>query len=70
MLTSEIWEPGLKSASHNNKFKRSKEEMEGFPGGLVVKNPPANAGNTGSIPGQRGYYMQLSPVHHTIEPVL
>ena len=44
--------------------------MEGFPGGLVVKNPPANAGNTGSIPGQRGYYMQLSPVHHTIEPVL
>jgi len=23
----------------------------GFPGGLVVKNPPANAGNAGSIPG-------------------
>ena len=23
----------------------------GFPGGLVVKNPPANARNTGSIPG-------------------
>ena len=23
----------------------------GFPGGLVVKNPPANAGDTGSIPG-------------------
>ena len=23
----------------------------GFPGGSVVKNPPANAGNTGSIPG-------------------
>ena len=23
----------------------------GFPGGLVVKNPPANAGNTGSNPG-------------------
>ena len=22
-----------------------------FPGGVVVKNPPANAGNTGSIPG-------------------
>ena len=43
--------------------------MKGFPGGLVVKNPPANAGDMGSIPGQRGYYMQLSPVH-TIEPVL
>jgi len=23
----------------------------GFPGGPVVKNPPANAGDTGSIPG-------------------
>ena len=24
--------------------------MEGFPGSSVVKNPPANAGDTGSIP--------------------
>ena len=24
-----------------------------FPGGAVVKNPPSNAGDTGSIPGQR-----------------
>ena len=24
---------------------------EGFPGGPVVKNPPANAGDAGSIPG-------------------
>ena len=23
----------------------------GFPGGSVIKNPPANAGNVGSIPG-------------------
>ena len=23
----------------------------GFPGGTVVKNPPANAGDSGSIPG-------------------
>ena len=23
----------------------------GFPGDLVVKNPPANAGDSGSIPG-------------------
>ena len=23
----------------------------GFPNGLVVKNPPANVGDTGSIPG-------------------
>ena len=27
---------------------------EGFPGGTVVKNPPANAGDTGSSPGPGG----------------
>ena len=27
----------------------------GFPGGTVVKNPPANAGNTGSTPGSGRY---------------
>ena len=27
----------------------------GFPGGTVVKNPPANAGDTGSIPGSGRY---------------
>ena len=26
--------------------------MWNFPGGLVVKNPPSNAGDMGSIPGQ------------------
>jgi len=26
----------------------------GFPGGSMIKNPPANAGNTGSIPGSGG----------------
>ena len=25
--------------------------LQGFPGGAVVKNPPANAGHTGSSPG-------------------
>ena len=25
--------------------------ISGFPGGSAVKNPPANAGDTGSIPG-------------------
>ena len=28
-----------------------KETKEGFPGDTVVKNPPANAGDTGSSPG-------------------
>ena len=27
------------------------EYSSGFPGGSVVKNPPANAGDMGSIPG-------------------
>ena len=31
--------------------KMFKNEKKGFPGGTVVKNPPANAGNTGSSPG-------------------
>ena len=28
-----------------------------FPGGPVVKNPPPNAGDTGSIPGLVRFYM-------------
>ena len=28
-----------------------KNNAEGFPGGAVVENLPANAGNTGSSPG-------------------
>ena len=31
-----------------------------FPGGAVVKNPPANAGDTGSIPGLGGSQMPWS----------
>ena len=30
-------------------------KLLGFPGGSVIKNPPANAGDMGSIPGSRGY---------------
>ena len=30
---------------------KSKRKSEGFPGGTVVKNPPANAGDMGSSPG-------------------
>ena len=39
--------------------------MQGFPGGTVVKNPPANAGDMGSSPGPGRSHMpaaeQLSP---------
>ena len=34
-----------------SKFCFQKEKFRDFPGGTVVKNPPANAGDTGLIPG-------------------
>ena len=33
---------------------------QGFPGGAVVENPPANAGDTGSSPGPGGSHMPRS----------
>ena len=33
---------------------------EDFPGGTVVKNPPANAGDTGLIPGPGRSHMPRS----------
>ena len=33
---------------------------QGFPGGSVVKNPPANAGETGLIPDWRRSHMPPS----------
>ena len=42
-------------------FSRKKERNLGdFPGGAVVKNPPANAGDTGSSPGPGGFHMPWS----------
>ena len=44
-----------------------------FPGGPVVKNPPSNVGDMGSIPGQGAKIPhamgQLSPHATTREPV-
>ena len=39
----------------------------GFPGGAVVKNPPANAGDTGSSPGPGRSHMPCGttkPMRH------
>ena len=45
-----------------------KEHHKGFPGGAVVKNPPANAGDMGGkIPHA---VEQLSPCTATTEPAL
>ena len=37
-----------------------KNTVLGFPGGAVVKNPPANAGDTGSSPGPGRSHMPRS----------
>ena len=45
----------------------------GFPGGSMVKNPPANAGDLGSIPDPGRSHIhsgQLSSCATTTEPVL
>ena len=51
-----------------------KKLLQDFPGGPVVKNPPANAGDTGSIPGQESKVPQatrhLGPLTTATEPVL
>ena len=41
---------------HHNK----NSYLRGFPGGAVVKNPPANAGDTGSSPGPGRSHMPQS----------
>ena len=55
-----------------------KKVLEDFPGGAVVRNPPANAGDTGSSPGPGKSHMPwsnkarapqlLSPQATTTEP--
>ena len=37
-----------------------KGSIQGFPGGTVLKNPPANAGDTGSSPGPGRSHMPRS----------
>ena len=37
-----------------------KKQFRDFPGGTVVKNPPANAGDMGSIPGPGRSHMPRS----------
>ena len=40
-----------------NLSKDRKQMVSGFPDGPVVKNPPADAGDEGLIPGQGGFHM-------------
>ena len=55
------------------KTDKSRKSNYGFPGGSVVKNSAASAGDTGSIPDLRRSHRpqsNLSPRATTIEPVL
>ena len=55
------------------KHMTSKYPLMGFPGGAVVKNLPANAGDTGSSPGlgrSPHAAKQLSLCATTTEPAL
>ena len=45
-----------------------KTQMGGFPGGLMVKEAPANAGDTGPIPG--GGRVHMSQSHSARAPQL
>ena len=50
-----------------------KHSSQDFPGGAVVKNLPANAGDTGSSPGPGRSHMpmeQVSPCATTTDPAL
>ena len=50
-------------SKYPRKKRRAKDERtraRGFPGGAVVKNPPANAGDMGSSPGPGGSHMPQS----------
>ena len=47
-------------SKHCNKNKNKTKNMD-FPGGLVIKNLPANAGDTGSIPGPRRFHLPVCP---------
>ena len=51
----------LKSQWVNDEIKEEiKKYLEGFPGGAVVENLPANAGDMGSSPGLGGSHMPRS----------
>ena len=45
---------------HDIKINFKNDQLLGFPGGAVVKNLPANAGETGSSPGPGRSHMPQS----------
>ena len=61
-------------ATDRNANSLNLKEKVGFPGGTVIKNLPANAGDAGSIPGSRrsagegnGYPLQYSGLENPVD---
>ena len=58
--------------THTHTHTHTELNSTDFPGGLVVKNPPSNAGDVGSTPGWRTNALhamgQLSPGAASTEP--
>ena len=59
MLVSKL-ELNLSHLTFHCSLMSYKREGGGFPGGAVVENLPANAGDTGSSPGLGGSHMPRS----------
>ena len=57
-----VWEPSFlwKPDTQNGTWVPIKTRDRDFPGGAVVKNPPANAGDTGLSPGLGRSHMPRS----------
>ena len=51
-------------------YMTQSESVLGFPGGSVVKNPPANTGDTGLIPGSGRSTCHKPGAATIIKPVL
>ena len=52
--------------SDNNTTNNVKHSSRGYPGGSVLKNPPANAGDSGSIPGSGRSLEKEKATHSSI----
>ena len=55
-----VSDKGLVTRIYTEFLQINKKMIGDFPGGAVVKNPPANAGDTGSIPGPGRSHMPRS----------
>ena len=55
VLTRALWFAGIRKPSPN--WLQQQGELEDFPDGPVVKNPPANAGDTDWLPGLGRFFM-------------